>query len=120
MTIDSIVSAPAARTFDRSAIAAEATQRTAAPVGRDPRAAAEPTPVELKQAVSDLNKSPQATAQGLVFSIDEDSKRTVVKVIDQSTKEVLRQIPTVEALQIAKSLESAQGAQSGFLIKQTA
>ena len=44
--------------------------------------------------MSQLNKSSQAKSQGLEFSIDKDSNRTVVKVIDQTTKEVLRQIPT--------------------------
>jgi len=40
----------------------------------------------------------------------------VVKVIDQETKEVLRQIPTKEALEIAKSFDTAKG----FLISQSA
>jgi flagellar protein FlaG len=49
------------------------------------------------------------SAQSLQFSIDEDSKDIVVKVIDQSTKEVVRQIPTEEALEIAKSLDKMRG-----------
>jgi flagellar protein FlaG len=63
-----------------------------------------------------LNKASQAKAQGLEFSVDNDSKRTIVKVVDQTTKEVLRQIPSPEALAIAKSLDSSKG----LLIKQTA
>jgi flagellar protein FlaG len=69
--------------------------------------------------VSQLNKSAQAKSQGLEFSIDNDTKRTVVKVVDQSTKEVLRQIPTPEALEIAKALES-KSSNTGLLIQQTA
>ena len=69
----------------------------------------EPSRDQLNKAVSELNQSPQIKTQGLEFSIDEDSQRTVVKVIDQETKEVLRQIPTKEALEIAKSFESAKG-----------
>jgi flagellar protein FlaG len=42
----------------------------------------------------------------------------VVKVVDQTTKEVLRQIPTPEALEIAKALESKSS--TGLLIQQTA
>lgn len=76
----------------------------------------EPTHDQMTQAVSKMNKSEQAQAQGLEFSIDKDSKRTVVKVVDQVTKEVLRQIPSVEALQIAKSLDSSKS----LMIKQTA
>jgi flagellar protein FlaG len=77
-----------------------------------------PTLDQVNEAVSQLNKSSQAKSQGLEFSVDNDTKRTVVKVVDQSTKEVLRQIPTPEALEIAKSLESK--ASTGLLIQQTA
>jgi flagellar protein FlaG len=59
----------------------------------------------------------QGRAQSLEFSIDDDSNRTIVKVIDQSTKEVLRQIPTPEALQIAKSIDARSG---GLLVDQEA
>jgi flagellar protein FlaG len=50
-----------------------------------------------------------AAAQSLEFSIDEDSKETIVKIVDQNTKEVVRQIPSVEALSIAKSLDKMMG-----------
>ncbi len=46
---------------------------------------------------------------GLEFSIDEESHRTVVKVVDQQTKELIRQMPSVEALEIAKALDRVQG-----------
>jgi flagellar protein FlaG len=125
MTIDSISSAGPARTLDRTV----ATADTAAPqsAGRAPvtaletaaavRAAAPaPTLEQVKQAVSDLNQSSQTKSQGLEFSVDNDSKRTIVRVIDQTTKEVLRQMPSQEALDIAKSLDTTKG----LLIKQTA
>ncbi len=124
MTIDTIGSASQPRPADR-------TSRRRRGAGRRARAghrarhgaavkapAAVPTLDQVSHAVSQLNKSAQAKSQGLEFSIDNDSKRTVVKVIDQTTKEVLRQIPTPEALEIAKSLESKPG--TGLLIQQTA
>jgi len=115
MTIDSI--ATAAPRPDRAAGA----DMVALPVaGRAPAAAvdtadavkakaAAPSLKEVEQAVAEINKSLQSKAQSLEFSIDDDSKRTIVKVIDQSTREVLRQIPTPEALQIAKSLANNKG-----------
>lgn len=127
MTIDSI--APAStRQADRSTEAAAAygaargvttaTGATTATAVRGATAAAAATPTldQVTQAVADLNKSPQAQSQGLEFSIDQDSKRTVVKLIDQSTKEVLRQFPTQEALQMAKAIDKTQG----MLIQQKA
>ena len=125
MTIDSISSASPARNVDRLVVATD----TAAPnsAGRAPataletaaavRAAAPPPTLEqVNQAVSDLNKSSQTKSQGLEFSVDNDSKRTIVKVVDQTTKEVLRQMPSQEALEIAKALDTTKG----LLIKQTA
>jgi flagellar protein FlaG len=125
MTIDTLGSATAARPVER-----HPTETAALPAaGRPPAIAVDtvdavkgaapvPTLEQVSQAVSKLNKSPQAQSQGLEFSIDNDSKRTIVKVVDQTTKEVLRQIPSPEALEIAKSLEA--GENKGFLIKQTA
>lgn len=64
---------------------------------------------QVKQAVQDINQSLQSLAQGLEFSIDTDTKGVVVKVIDQETKEVLRQMPSKEALEIAKALDQVLG-----------
>jgi len=65
--------------------------------------------IELGNAVADLNKVAQAAAQGVRFSIDEDTGRTVVKVVDTQTDKVLRQIPTIEALKLWRSIEQMQG-----------
>lgn len=64
---------------------------------------------ELSNAVADLNKVAQAASQGVRFSVDEDTGRTVVKVVDTQTDKVLRQIPTVEALKLWRSIEQMQG-----------
>lgn len=64
---------------------------------------------QATQAVTKINQSMMANGQGVEFSIDSDSQRTVVKVVDQQTKEVLRQMPTQEALEIAKALDRYQG-----------
>lgn len=112
MTIDTIAAASAARIEKSYTPAEPAIARTQAPrnAGTDATASGqEPSRAQLDQAVSELNQSPQVKTQGLQFSIDEDSKRTVVKVVDQETQEVLRQIPTKEALEIAKSFASAKG-----------
>lgn len=80
------------------------------------KAAAIPTQEQVREAVANINKSLQSLSQDLVFSVDSDSQRTIVKVVDQKTKEVIRQIPTPEALEISKALDTVQG----LLIKQTA
>ena len=85
---------------------------TAAPLEL-PRA---PTPVQLTEAVKTISKAVQEQSRDLEFSIDSDSNTVVVKVVDQGTKEVIRQIPSEEALELAKALEQGQG----LLIRQKA
>lgn len=64
---------------------------------------------QVKQAVDSINHSMQSLTQGLEFSVDEESERVIVKVIDPQTKELIRQIPTDETLAIAKSLDQVLG-----------
>ena len=68
-----------------------------------------PSHAELGNVVADLNKVAQANAQGVRFSVDEDTGRTVVKVVDTQTDTVLRQIPSIEALKLWRSIEQMQG-----------
>jgi len=77
---------------------------------------AEPSRKDLSEAVDKINDSLLGSARGLEFSIDEDTKGIVVKVIDLDTKEVLRQMPSKVALEIAKSIDKTRG----LLIDQTA
>ena len=71
---------------------------------------------KVKQAVQNINKSLQSMSRDLEFSVDSDSNRTIVKVVDSTTKEVIRQIPSQEAIEISKALDTVRG----LLIKQQA
>lgn len=71
---------------------------------------------QLELAVQAMRKAIEPMANNLQISIDKDTGTTVVKVVDTSTKEVIRQIPTEEALSIAKSLDKLDG----LLFKQEA
>lgn len=70
----------------------------------------------LDAAVKKLNEFVAPALQTIEFSVDQDSERTVVKVIDTVTQKVLRQIPNEEVLAISKTLDKLQG----LVIKQTA
>lgn len=59
---------------------------------------------DLKQAVSQLNDHVQNIQRDLQFSIDIESGNIVVKVIDAKNEQVIRQMPTEEALRLAKDL----------------
>lgn len=71
---------------------------------------------ELQEAVGQIKDFIQPLNDSLEFSVDEDTGRTIVKVVDLQTKEVLRQIPSEEAMNIAKALDKLQG----LLIRSTA
>ena len=68
-------------------------------------AGAAPDKEELKQALESINTALQDRSPGLEFSIDRDSDRSVVKVVDKDTQEVIRQMPSREAIEIAKALD---------------
>jgi len=55
-------------------------------------------------------------ANNLEFSVDRDTERVVVKVVDKETHEVVKQFPSEEALAISKALDKLQG----LMVKQTA
>lgn len=62
----------------------------------------------IEQAADLMNARAQSIHRQLQFSIDENSGRTVITVLNSDTKEVIRQIPGDEALYIASRLK--QGA----------
>ena len=63
----------------------------------------------LDEVVAVLNDFVQQIQRDLNFSVDEDSGRTVVKVLDTETKEVIRQIPSQEVLDRIHHLQDVQG-----------
>lgn len=66
--------------------------------------------LELEGAVTKLNDFMQNSPQrNLSFSIDESTQELVVVVTDKLTDEVIRQMPTKEALAVAKQIESMLG-----------
>jgi len=81
----------------------QASQAGPAPVAR------QPSQKELQQAVSELQRKAQSFSPNLRFSVDRDTGRTVVRVTDANTQELIRQIPAEEVLQLAKELDRMQG-----------
>lgn len=73
------------------------------------RQAKETTRQELEDATKRVEKFVGPLSSQLQFSIDEASGTRIVKVLDIATKEVIRQIPSEEMVEIARALESLQG-----------
>ena len=59
----------------------------------------------VDEAVKVINEHFKASNSELRFSVDEDSGRTVIKVIDKETDDTIRQIPSADVLKFARMLE---------------
>ncbi|MCK7544826.1 flagellar protein FlaG [Marinobacter bryozoorum] len=60
---------------------------------------------QLGEAVTQLNDFVQNVQRDLQFEVDNDAGQTIVKVVDQETKEVIRQIPDEVAMRLAENLQ---------------
>ena len=64
---------------------------------------------KVEEAVNQVNEYVQNLSRDLQFTVDQDSGRTIIKVLDSETHEVIRQIPPEELLQIANQLTEGGG-----------
>jgi flagellar protein FlaG len=96
---------------DKQAVAPQVVSAPAASAKSDTATSKDSDPEEkskdLKAAVQEMEKFFQSVRRNLEFSIDEGSGQVVVKVIATETGEVVRQLPSAEALKIADSLKNA-------------
>ena len=66
------------------------------------------SPEKIKSAISEVNQKIKPTRTQCEFSYHEDTHRIAIKVIDESTKEVIREIPPEKTLDmIAKVMDLA-------------
>lgn len=98
------------------------TGTASAPVGNKPApgqtAGTQVSRQELEETLQRVRESLKSMASNnLEFSIDDTTGKTVVRVVDSSTKELIRQIPTEEMLAIAQALD---GEIKGLLVRNQA
>jgi flagellar protein FlaG len=63
----------------------------------------------LAEVVEQLSEVVTLMNKGLAFSVDEDSGSAIVKVMDIDTGDIIRQIPSEEALELAQKLQDVKG-----------
>ncbi|WP_404361741.1 flagellar protein FlaG [Marinobacter sp.] len=63
---------------------------------------------ELDGAVSKLNDFVQNVQRDLQFEVDNEKGSTIVRVVDQQTQQVIRQIPDELALRLAENLQQEE------------
>ena len=70
----------------------------------------------VRQAVAAINRAAKALNNSVQLSLDSGSGRAVVRVIDSETGQLIRQIPSEEALELRRALDRI----AGLLIHRTA
>ena len=91
--------APVGRTA--ATVDAPATQM----LSKSEEAAQQPDKQTVEDALTSIQESTQAMQRNLNFSIDDSTGRMVVKVTDSKSGDVIRQMPTEDALRLAESLD---------------
>ena len=103
-------------TSDGAPVAVAAPETRAAPVEQKAKAA--PTQAQVQNAVDNLNRAMGQINADVQFSVDKETKQTVIKVVEAGTGKVIRQFPTEEVLAISRAIDQMQ--QQGLLLKQKA
>lgn len=73
-------------------------------------ARAVPNAAQMQAAVAHLNEALREHNDSLQFEIDDVTGKTIVRVVDKDTNEVIRQFPSEEVLAIARAIPPISGA----------
>lgn len=101
--VEKVSPVPAAKAI--SAPAEKVSQATAPILGQSDSVSQPVSDKVLDETVRGLNEHMKSVQRELHFSVDEDSGRTVIKVMDLATQKIIRQIPNEEALNVARKLD---------------
>lgn len=72
-------------------------------------AATQPSRGQLDAAVEKLNRGLRVADDSLSFSVHEETQRIVVKLVDNSTHEVIREFPSEDFLDLVVDLQNMAG-----------
>jgi flagellar protein FlaG len=114
MAIQPVGNAVTAAALDQPSKAAPQGANAAQPVqakavSAPPPQAAASSLEQVQQAMTRVAQVVKAKASNLEFSMDKETDSMVVKIVDAQTKEVIRQIPAQEMLDIAQAIDKLQG-----------
>ena len=85
-----------------------------APVAAQPSPAA--NEAQFRHAVGAIARTVAAVVNTIEFSVDKESGKNILKIVDGANGLLIRQIPSEEVMEIAKALDRLQG----LLLKQQA
>lgn len=78
------------------------------------------TEIPLESVVKQLNSYLENAGRSVSFSIHQDSGKTVIKVFNSGTDELIRQFPAEQALKLAEVMQASDNNISGLLFNSEA
>ena len=70
---------------------------------------------DARRLVEEGNKLLDNVQRNLQFKVDESTKQVVMSIVDKSTGEVIKQIPSEDVLALAKRMQEAGGELGGIV-----
>lgn len=77
----------------------------------------QPSVAQLKAAVDNINQMLKQANKGVEFSVDDSTRKPVIKVLDSATGDLIRQFPSEDALAMTRAIDHIQ---QGILLRQKA
>ena len=77
----------------------------------------QPSSARLQSAVDHINQMLTQDNKGVEFSVDSSTKKSIVKVVDSTTGDLIRQFPSEEGLSLTRAIDHIQ---NGLLLTQKA
>jgi uncharacterized FlaG/YvyC family protein len=71
------------------------------------------SPKELEELAKEINKLSEDKNVYVSFSADDKTGKNIIKFIDSSTKEIIKQIPSEEVLRVTQQIDKFLKAHSG-------
>lgn len=75
---------------------------------------------KAQEVVEQLNNHAQSINRNLQFSVDDDSGKTVIRVINSETAELVRQIPSEEVLRLSETIRESIEGNTGVIVQTSA
>ena len=69
----------------------------------------QPDAVTLEDAIKAANAAVKSLSNSMEFMVDLQSGRTIVRIVDTETRQLIRQLPSEEMLAISRVLDRLQG-----------
>lgn len=68
-----------------------------------------PSASQLKQSLEEINKALSGFSISVQFQVDPEYKDLIVKIVDQDSGKLIRQMPTEDVVRISKAMDNLKG-----------